>query len=256
MDIGAVRAVVTGAARGLGRCFVLELLRAGASVAAGDLDIPGLRNLRQAADGLPGTLMVSSFDVADENSVTRFIDAAWARLGRLDTLINNAGILRDGLLVRREPGSAGKLSSSQWDKVLEVNLKGPFMMAREFAARLVDAQDGGGLIVNISSLARAGNPGQSNYAASKAGLDAATRTWALELAPFGIRVAGVAPGVIDTPILGGVSEAALAGLKDAIPVGRLGRPEEVWLAVKFVIECDFFNGRILEVDGGACMGGV
>jgi 3-oxoacyl-[acyl-carrier protein] reductase len=255
MELGAVRAIVTGAARGLGHCFTLELLRAGAGVAAADIDIPGLRKLKQAAEGMPGTLVVSSFDVTDEKAIAGFFDLAWSGLSGFNTLINNAGILRDGLIVKPEPGGAGKLPSAQWDKVLEVNLKGPFLLARDFAARLIDARRSG-LIVNLSSLARAGNPGQSSYAASKAGLDAATRTWALELAPFGIRVAGVAPGVIDTPILDGVSDDALARLKQAIPVGRFGRPEEVWMGIKFVIECEFFNGRILEVDGGAAMGGA
>ncbi|MBW8873675.1 MAG: SDR family oxidoreductase [Acidobacteria bacterium] len=257
MELNTVRAIVTGAARGLGGHFVLELLRSGAHVAAGDIDIPGLRRLKLAAEGLPGALFVAPLDVADERATVAFIDQAWSRLGGLNVLINNAGILRDGLLVRQEAeGRAGKLPSSQWSKVLEVNLTGAFLMARELAARLLDERVREGVIVNVSSLARAGNPGQSSYAASKAGLDAATRTWALELAPFGIRVGGVAPGVIDTPILEGVSDASLAGLKEAIPLGRLGRPDEVWLAVKFIIECDFFTGRTVEVDGGAAMGGA
>jgi len=254
VQLSAVRAIVTGAARGLGRHFALELLRSGAHVAAGDIDISGLRKLKQATEGLPGILFAASLDVADEHAAAGFIDQAWNQLGGLNVLINNAGILRDGLLVRKEAERASKLPSSQWSKVLEVNLTGPFVMARELAARLVDEQVTDAVIVNVSSLARAGNPGQSNYAASKAGLDAATRTWALELAPFGIRVAGVAPGVIDTPILEGVSDEALAGLKEAIPLGRLGQPGDVWLAVKFIIECEFFTGRIVEVDGGAAMG--
>jgi 3-oxoacyl-[acyl-carrier protein] reductase len=255
MELASVRAMVTGAARGLGRQFALELLRAGAGVAAGDLDIPGLRTLKREAAGLPGTLAVGALDVADEAAAAAFVDLAWTQLGGCNLLINNAGILRDGLLVSRDATGARRLPTAQWDRVLEVNLRGPFLLAREFAARLVEADANGALIVNLSSLARAGNAGQSNYAASKAGLDAATRAWSIELAPFGIRVAGVAPGVIDTPILTGVSAAALRELREAILVGRLGRPEEVWQAVRFVIECDFFNGRILEVDGGARMGG-
>jgi len=98
---------------------------------------------------------------------------------------------------------------------------------------------------------RSGNPGQSNYAASKAGLDAQTRTWALELAPHGIRVGGVAPGVIDTPILGNMDEAHARALFDKVPIGRIGVPYEIWLAVKFIIECDYFTGRTIDVDGGA-----
>src|SRR5262249_50854239 len=108
--------------------------------------------------------------------------------------------------------------------------------------------------INFSSIARASNPGQANYAASKAGLDAATRTWALELARYGIRVGGIAPGVTDTSFLEGISETALARLVEEIPLGRLGRPEDIWRAVRFIIECGFFSGRVLEVDGGAAMG--
>ena len=107
------------------------------------------------------------------------------------------------------------------------------------------------VIVNISSVTRSGNPGQSNYSASKAGLDATTRTWALELAPHGIRVGGIAPGVIDTPILKNISENALRSLIERIPLHRIGMPHDIWLALKFIIECDYFTGRILEVDGGS-----
>jgi 3-oxoacyl-[acyl-carrier protein] reductase len=129
-------------------------------------------------------------------------------------------------------------------------------MAREFVARALERGTRPAVIVNISSLARAGNAGQGSYSASKAALDATTRTWALELGGAGIRVAGVAPGVIDTPILEGISEAAMEKLLAAIPLGRIGRPEEVWQAVRFVLECEFFTGRTVEVDGGAAMGGA
>jgi 3-oxoacyl-[acyl-carrier protein] reductase len=107
------------------------------------------------------------------------------------------------------------------------------------------------VVVNISSISHDGNPGQSNYSASKAGLDACTRTWALELAKHGVRVGAVAPGVIETPMLKHISDDAMKSLVAGIPVGRIGQPEEVWQAVKFIIECDFFTGRVIEVDGGA-----
>jgi 3-oxoacyl-[acyl-carrier protein] reductase len=253
VNLAQARAVVSGAARGLGRCFALELAAAGASVFAGDLDAAGLRRLRAEAQGLAGALEVGPVEVADERSVVEFIAAAASALGELNVLINNAGILRDGLLVRREGGAALRLPASQWQRVLDVNLTGAFLMAREAAARMVEAQRGG-VIVNISSLARAGNAGQSGYSASKAGLDAVTRTWALELAGHGVRVGAVAPGVIDTPILESVSAEAREELRAAIPLGRLGRPAEVWQAVRFILECDFFTGRVVEVDGGAAMG--
>ena len=254
MRLTEVRAVVTGAARGLGRCFALALAAAGARVAAGDIDRAGLRQLRADAEGLEGALGVAGLDVADEESVSQFFAAADAQLGGANVLINNAGILRDGLLVSGEGSAARKLPTVQWRSVLDVNLTGQMLMARELALRMIERGARPGVIVNISSLARAGNAGQSSYSSAKAGLDAATRTWALELAQHGIRVGGVAPGVIDTPILEGISDEAMARLKAGIPLGRIGRPEEVWLAVRFILECDFFTGRTLEVDGGAAMG--
>ena len=255
MNIADARAIVTGAAQGLGRHFTLSLLRQGARVVAGDLNSAGLRKLKAeaAAAALPGSLVVCDLDVASEDAAAVCVDLAARELGGLNVLINNAGILRDGLLATRAEGAVRKLPLLQWSKVLEVNLTGQFLMARETAARMIESGTRG-VIVNISSLARSGNQGQSNYAASKAGLDACTRTWALELAPYGIRVGGVAPGVIDTPILAGVSGPALAALLADIPLGRIGTPEEAWQTVSYVLCCEFFTGRTIEVDGGASLG--
>lgn len=254
MQLANLKVIVSGAAGGMGRVFVRELLAAGARVVAGDSNAAGLRSLRAEAGGAPERLTVTRLDVTDEASVSEFVSAAVTSLGGVDALVNAAGILRDGLLVQRRDGELQRLTLAQWRKVLDVNLTGPFLMTREVVAAMLGEGDGRrGVIVNISSLSRSGNPGQSNYAASKAGLDAATRTWALELAPLGIRVAAVAPGVTATGFLGGISEAALEDLTARIPVGRIGRPEEVWQAVRFIIECDYVNGRVLEVDGGASM---
>ncbi len=253
MQLNEAQAIVTGAARGLGRHFALALLREGAKVVAGDVNAAGLRSLRGEAEGLPGTLAVSTVDIANEAAVGTFLEAAARELPGLNVLVNNAGVLRDGILVTREDGAVRKLPLLQWNKVLDVNLTGQFLMAREVAARMVESGTRG-VIVNISSLARSGNVGQSSYAASKAGLDACTRTWGLELAQHGIRVGGVAPGVIDTPILEGISGPALEDLLHAIPLGRIGTPDEVWQAVRFILTCEFFTGRTIEVDGGASMG--
>jgi 3-oxoacyl-[acyl-carrier protein] reductase len=253
VKISAAQAVVTGAARGLGRTFALALLREGARVVAGDINSAGLHSLEAEAASLPGHLTVAEVDVAAEPAVKEFVRLAARELAGLNVLINNAGILRDGVLVAKDAAGVRGLPRSQWSKVIDTNLTGQYFMTREAAAVMLE-RGTRGVIVNVSSLARAGNPGQSSYAASKAGLDACTRTWALELAPAEIRVAGVAPGVIDTPILDGISTTARATLLAAIPLGRLGTVDEVWQAVSFILTCEFFTGRTIEVDGGARMG--
>ena len=263
MELARVKAVVTGAAGGLGASFALELVRAGAQVVAGDSNAAGLRQLAGAATSATaasggevprGQLFVTKLDVADEASVAACVAFAGERMAGLNVLINSAGIARDGLLVSAEDGEIKTLPLAQWRKVIDVNLTGQFLMTRAFSAHVVAAAAGDAVVVNLSSIARAGNPGQSNYAASKAGLDACTRTWALELARHGIRVGGIAPGVTETPFLAEFSAAALARLQAGIPLGRLGRPHDVWQAVRFIVECDYFTGRTVEVDGGAGMG--
>ena len=255
MKLTDVKAIVTGGAGGLGGCFIRELARAGARVTAGDTNAAGLRKLVSETETLPGRVFAARLDITDETSAVEFVETAAERMEGVNVLLNNAGIARDGLLVHPvEGGELQKLPLAQWRKVLEVNLTGQFLMAREFAAHVVRSGVRDAVIVNLSSIARAGNPGQSNYAASKAGLDACTRTWALELARHGIRVGGVAPGVTETGFLEGFSAEALTRLKSGIPLGRLGRPEEIWRAVRFILEDDFFTGRTVEIDGGAAMG--
>ncbi|MBD2603290.1 SDR family oxidoreductase [Scytonema hofmannii FACHB-248] len=252
MKLENIRAIVTGAASGIGRCITLELARAGAQVVGGDLDVDSLKELETENVGLPGKIYGIHLDVANETSVKDFITQAFEKIEDINTLVNNAGILRDGLLVTRdEEGWLRKLPTAQWKRVIDVNLTGAFLMAREFAAAAIERNIASSLIVNISSVTRSGNPGQSNYSASKAGLDADTRTWALELAPFGFRVAGIAPGLTNTPILSRVSPEALAQMTAQIPLGRIAEPYEIWQAMRFIIECDYFTGSVIDVDGGA-----
>lgn len=251
MRIEEGRAIVTGAAGGLGSYFTLALARAGASVAAGDVDAAGLERLKAESAGLPGRVFTKHLDVSQESSVVAFVGEASEQFGGVNVLVNNAGILRDGLLGKEEGGWVKKLPTALWKQVLDVNLTGPYLMAREVTAEVLRRGISESVIVNISSISRQGNPGQSNYAASKAGLDATTRTWALELAAQGVRVGGIAPGVIETPILKNVSEETRASLLAGIPLGRFGTPREVWLALRFIIECDYFTGRVIEVDGGS-----
>jgi 3-oxoacyl-[acyl-carrier protein] reductase len=253
MKIVDAQAIVTGSASGLGRNFTLSLLREGSRVVAGDINPAGLRSLKSEAASLPGRLTVAEVDIASEGAVKEFVGQAARELSGMNVLINNAGILRDGVLAVKDAKGVRSLPLLQWSKVIDVNLTGQFLMAREVASVML-ARSTPGVIVNISSLARSGNAGQSNYAAAKAGLDACTRTWALELASAGVRVGGVAPGVIDTPIVEGISETALAELVAAIPLGRIGTADEVWQAVSFILTCEFFTGRTIDVDGGARLG--
>ena len=251
MQLENVRAIVTGAASGLGKTFALELVKAGGWVATGDIDAAGLEKLSKEADALPGRLVTSKLDISQEASVVKFVGEISREFGELNVLVNNAGILRDGLLANDVDGWIKKLPTAQWKQTIDVNLTGSYLMAREVVADVLKHGIKQSVIINISSISSAGNPGQSNYAASKAGLDACTRTWALELASYGVRVAGIAPGVIETPILSYISDAAKSALQAGIPLGRFGLPHEVWLALKFILECDYFTGRIIQVDGGS-----
>jgi 3-oxoacyl-[acyl-carrier protein] reductase len=251
MLLEEVRAIVTGAAKGLGKKFSLELAKAGARVVAGDVDTSGLDELKAESTNLTGKIFIQELDVRQESSVVNFIHGAAEHLNGINVLVNNAGILRDGLLAKYDGGWTRKLPTAQWKQVLDANLTGPYLMTREIAANMLENGTRPGVIVNISSISSHGNPGQSNYAASKAGLDACTRTWALELAKYGIRVGGIAPGAIDTPMFRSLSEEVRESLTAANPLGRIGLPHDIWLALKFVIECDYFTGRVIEVDGGS-----
>jgi 3-oxoacyl-[acyl-carrier protein] reductase len=142
------------------------------------------------------------------------------------------------------------MTRGQFLAVIDVNLTGAVMMVREVAAKMVETGSKPGVIVNMSSIARHGNRGQSNYTAAKAALAANTVTWSKEFAPFGIRVGAVAPGMVETPMTQGMNQKARDAIVATIPVGRIGLPEDLWIAVKFVLECDYFNGRTIDVDGG------
>ncbi len=255
MKLDHLKIIVTGAAQGMGRHFVLRLAEAGASVAGADVNADGLASLEAEAKGKPGKVVVRKLDVSNEADVGAFVEWAHGELGGLNGLINNAGILRDGLLVKkdRKTGEIVKLSADQWNAVLAVNLTGATFMVRDVVAKMAATGSTPGVIVNMSSIARHGNRGQSNYSAAKSALATNTKTWSAEFAPFGIRVGAVAPGMIETPMTAGMNDKAREALVAAIPVGRIGQPEDIWLAVKFVLECDYFNGRTIDVDGGLSM---
>jgi 3-oxoacyl-[acyl-carrier protein] reductase len=248
MNLSDLKVIVTGAARGMGAHFARRLHESGARVAAGDLDEAGLAELPQGIER-------GKLDVSREEDCAAFVAWAAERLGGLNALVNNAGIIRDGLLVKRDrsSGEVVRLCKPDWDAVLAVNLTGAALMLRETAARMIASETRPGVIVNLSSVARHGNRGQSAYVAAKAALAANSLTWARELAAYGIRVGAVAPGMIETPMTQGMNQKARAALVAAVPVGRIGTPEDIFIAVKFVIECDYFNGRTVDVDGGLVM---
>ena len=255
MNLSQLKIIVTGAAQGMGAHFARRLAEAGAQVAAGDVKDESLSALAESAKGLPGKIHARKLDVSSEADVTAFVDWANGAMGGLNGLINNAGILRDGLLVKKDrtTGEITKMSKEQFDAVIGVNLTGATMMVREVVAKMVATEQKPGVIVNLSSIARHGNRGQSNYVSAKAALAANTNTWAREFAPFGIRVGAVAPGMIETPMTQGMNQKARDALVANIPVGRIGVPEDIWVAVKFVLECDYFDGRTIDVDGGLAM---
>jgi len=242
--------LVTGAGRGIGRSLASYFARQGANLAlldtnSADVDETTARCARER-------VIARSYvgNVADEDSVVATMDQVINHFGRLDGLINNAGIVRDALLVKaKDREVTGKMTLAQWQAVIDINLTGVFLCAREAAQRMI-ALGSGGVIVNISSISRAGNAGQTNYSAAKAGVMAMTVVWAKELARHGIRVGAVAPGFIRTPMVEGMKQEVLAKVIAPVPLGRLGEPDEIARAVGFIFENDFFTGRCLEVDGG------
>jgi 3-oxoacyl-[acyl-carrier protein] reductase len=252
MEIQDLRIVVSGGASGMGRHFAVRLAEAGAQVAIGDVNEAGLAETAELASEAKGKVHLRRLDVAVETDVAIFVDWAHGAMGGLNALINNAGILRDGLLVKKdkETGEVKKLTKEHWDAVIAVNLTGATLLARDCVAKMVSIGARPGVVVNMSSVARHGNRGQSNYSAAKAALAANTKTWSLEWAPFGIRCGAIAPGMVETPMTRGMNQKARDALVAVIPVGRIGMPEDLWLAVKFVLECDYFNGRTIDVDGG------
>ncbi len=191
-----------------------------------------------------------ALNVAKEDQVVKTFDQVVADFGRLDVVVNNAGIIKDGLLIKFKDGKVtGKMGLDQWQAVIDVNLTGVFLCGREAAERMITLGNGG-VIINISSISKAGNAGQSNYSAAKAGVTAMTVTWAKELARFGIRVGSIAPGFTRTDLLSGMPPEMLEKVTAPVPLKRLGLPEEIAHAAVFMAENDFFTGRAIDLDGG------
>jgi 3-oxoacyl-[acyl-carrier protein] reductase len=250
MDIRNKTVAVTGAGRGIGRAIALQLAQHGADIALFDLNADDLDETRALCTAESVRARSYRVNVADEGEVSAAMKAVVDDFGRLDGLVNNAGIVRDGLLVKVKDGAVvGRMGLDQWNAVIGVNLSGVFLCAREAAAHMVELGNGG-VIVNISSISRVGNAGQTNYSAAKAGVESMGVVWAKELARYGIRVGSIAPGFTHTEILSSMRPEVLDKLTAPVPLKRLGRPEEIAHAVIFIFENDFFTGRCMELDGG------
>ncbi len=250
MQLGKKVVVITGAARGIGRAMALAFAERGADVAALDRDAAGLEETRAACESRGVRARSYVLDVTQEAQVIKTFDAIVADLRRFDVLVNNAGITRDALLLKAQDGAIhSKMSLAQWQAVMDVNLTGVFLCGREGAERMIQVGHGG-VIINISSISREGNPGQTNYSAAKAGVAAMTVVWAKELARYGIRSAAIAPGFCATEILSAMKPEMVDRVKAAVPLHRLGEPAEIAATAVFIAENDFVTGRVVEVDGG------
>ncbi len=239
---------ITGAARGLGASMARQLAQDGARIALIDLQSDLLFETMKSLPGSGHHAVVAS--VADEQQVQAAFAEIESNLGPIDVLINNAGITRDGLLVRVKDGEVqDRMSLEQWQQVIDVNLTGVFLCGREAAEQMIRAGKGG-VIINISSISKGGNFGQTNYTASKAGNAAMTVTWAKELARYGIRTASISPGFTATEMVAAMPEKAIEKISAGIPLKRLAQPEEIAAAVRFIIDNDYINGRDFAVDGG------
>lgn len=241
--------VITGAGKGIGRAMAQAFAARGAHLALLDqneTDLTQTRGLCEAAG-----VRVTSYrcNVANETEVVSTFEQVAKDYGRLDVLVNNAGILRDAMLVKQDRGQIKKMSLEQWQAVMDVNLTGVFLCGREAAERMVKF-DNGGVIINMSSVSRSGNIGQSNYAAAKAGVASLTVVWAKELARHGIRTGAIAPGFVLTEILSSMRPEILERVLMQVPMRRGGQPEEVAQAALFIVENDYFSGRVIELDGG------
>jgi 3-oxoacyl-[acyl-carrier protein] reductase len=250
MNITDKVALVTGAGRGIGRVIALKLAKMGMKIVVNDLGNPAppeavVNEIK--ALGVPATSILA--DVSSAAEVTRLVGETVAAYGRLDVLVNNAGIARDGLLMR--------MSEEDWDKVLTVDLKSVFLCTKE-AVKLMVKQRGGRIISMASIVGIVGNPGQANYAAAKAGIIGFTRAVAKEVASRGITVNAVAPGFIDTDMTKGLKDDWKEELKKRIPLGSFGSPQDVADAVGFLAseEARYITGQVLTVDGGMTISGL
>jgi 3-oxoacyl-[acyl-carrier protein] reductase len=238
--------IITGAGRGIGQATALKFAREGASVVVCDVTQAAVDETVAAVQAEGGVAVGFVVDVTKRPQIDAMVQAVMAQFGRIDTLVNNAGIVMDAQL--------RKMSDAAFDRVIDVNLKGTYNCARAVVEIMVE--QGGGVILNASSIVGlSGNFGQTNYAASKFGVIGFVKTWARELGRKGIRANAVCPGFIETPILDTVPEKVLEGMRARVPMGRLGKPEDIANVYAFLAsdEAEYINGAVIEVSGGATL---
>jgi 3-oxoacyl-[acyl-carrier protein] reductase len=244
-------ALVTGSARGIGAAIAKRLSDDGFAVAVLDLDETACEPVRDEIVSAGGRAIAVGVDVADEEAVERAVSRVAEELGHPSVLVNNAGITRDNLLF--------KLTANEWDSVMNVHLRGAFLMSRASQRYMTEA--GWGRIVNLSSTSALGNRGQANYSAAKAGLQGFTKTLAIELGKFGVTVNAIAPGFIETKMTADTAERMGISFEDfkkgaakQIPVARVGQPEDIAAVVSFFARDDasFVSGQVIYVAGGPC----
>jgi 3-oxoacyl-[acyl-carrier protein] reductase len=244
-DLTGKNALVTGATGGIGGAIARKLHAQGATVAISGRQVDKLEAL---AAELKERVHVVPCDLADKEQVAGLVDAAIKALGRLDILVNNAGLTKDNLFM--------VMKDEQWDDVIAVNLTSTFMLMRAASRAMVRAKTGYGRIINISSVSGIiGNPGQGNYAASKAGMIGMTKSLAREVAARGITANCIAPGFISTPMTDALTEKQMSQIKDAIPSAKFGTPDDIAAAALYLAstEAGYMTGQTLHVNGGMVM---
>jgi 3-oxoacyl-[acyl-carrier protein] reductase len=246
MELKGKVALVTGGAQGIGKAVALTLARHGADVIVADVNLEKAAETAKEVEAAGRAAMAVNVDVTRLSDVEQMVESAMGHFGKVDILINNAGIARDKLILR--------MTEEDWDAVLDVNLKGTFNCTKAIIKHM--SKQRSGKIVNIASVVgEMGNPGQANYSASKAGVIGFTKTIAREFAQRGINVNAIAPGYIQTPMTDVLPEKAKEELKRMIPMERLGQPEDVAQAVLFLVSeaSSYVTGQVLNVNGGIYM---
>lgn len=252
MELANAVIAITGAGQGLGKHMALSLAQSGVNLALIDLDALQLSETQTQCESFGVTARCYVADVTAEHQVCSAFEQIETDFDQLNGVVNNAGIMRDGMFIKVRDGQVNTMSLEQFQSVMNVNVSGTFLCGRE-AAKVMLNTDSKGVLINISSVARAGNIGQTNYSASKAAVATMATVWAKELGRYGIRSVAIAPGVIKTAMTDQIKPEAMERLVSMIPAGRLGEADEIASTIKYVLENDFVTGRVMEVDGGMRM---